>query len=597
MRTSDYIARHLRDLGVDTVFMLSGGGMMHLIDALGRTECLRAVCNHHEQASSIAADAYARLTGKLGVCYATSGPGATNILTGVVGAWQDNSPVLYVTGQSKTTQTIQGSGIAGLRQFGTFEVDIVPIVKSVTKYAVMVTDPQTIRFHLEKAIHLATTGRCGPVLLDMPLDIQGAPVDPDQLEGFRPESDSAVRPDAADVARAASALRDARRPLIMSGAGVRAAGAVAAFRRFVERLNVPVVTTQFGKDALYYDHPLFVGHSGPKGDRAGNFAVQTADVILSLGCSLHSQTTGWENELFAPDALKIQVDLDEAVLRREKVNVGLKIRSGVVEFLEAFEPLADGAPGCGAWRERCLSWKKRFAVHLEPHERSTEGVNTYDFVEALSRTLKGDECVVTDAGSGFYVLGQAFRVKSGQRFISSGSMGAMGFALPAANGAAAAPGAGTTVCVTGDGSLMMNVHDLAVTRHYNLDVKLFILNNDGYMSIRNTQREFFGGLMVGTDPASGVYVPELESVVKSYGLPFLRCDRPADVEDTIARAMAVNGPVAVEIKALRDHRLIPAVTSVRLPDGRMQSKPLHDMFPYLPEGEVEAEIRAARLGK
>jgi acetolactate synthase-1/2/3 large subunit len=392
----------------------------------------------------------------------------------------------------------------------------------------------------------------------------------------------------------AAALQKARRPLILSGAGVRAAGAVAAFRRVVEHLNVPVVTSQLGKDALYYDHPLFVGHPGPRGDRAGNFAVQTADVIVSIGCSLHSQTTGWENDLFATEALKIQVDLDEALLEREKVNVGLKVRAGVAEFLAALDPLVGGAVGSAAWRERCLGWKTRFAVRLEPHDRSAEGVNYYDFVEALSRALKGDEFVVTDAGTAFYAMGQGFRLKAGQRFISSGSLGAMGFALPAANGAAVAPATGTTVCVTGDGSLMTNIHDLAVTRRHNLDVKLFVLNNDGYMCIRNTQREYFGGLLVGTDPASGVFIPDLEALVKPYGLPFLRCRRPEDLESTLARAMATDGPVVVEVNALRDHRAIPAVTSVRLPDGRMQSRPLHDMFPYLPEGEVEAEIRAAR---
>ena len=595
MRTSDYIAQHLRELGIDTVFMVSGGGMMHLIDAVGRTECLRVVCNHHEQASAIAADGYARRTGRFGVCYATSGPGATNILTGLVGAWQDNSPVLFITGQSKTTQTIQGSGISSLRQYGTFEVDIVPIVKSVTKYAVMVTDPKSIRYHLEKAIHLATSGRPGPVLLDLPLDVQGAPINPEDLSGFQPENACAVCPDHTEMAKVAATMRSAKRPLILSGAGVRAAGAVAAFRRIIDRLNVPVVTSQLGKDALYYDHPLFVGHSGPKGDRAGNFAVQTADVILSIGCSLHSQTTGWENDLFATGALKIQVDLDEALLLREKVNVGIKIKAGVTEFLEAIDPLIAGELGTSAWRQRCLGWKKRFAVHLEPHDRSAEGVNYYDFVEALSRALKGDEFVVTDAGAGFYVMGQGFRVKPGQRFISSGSLGAMGFALPAANGAAAAPLPGTTICVTGDGALMTNVHDLAVTNRNKLNVKLFILNNDGYMSIRNTQREFFGGLLVGTDFASGVFIPQMEALVKSYQLPFLRCNSTEGLQDVISRAMVMDGPVVVEIKALRDQRIIPSVSSVRLANGRMQSKPLHDMFPYLPEGEVEAEIRSARI--
>ena len=424
IRTADYIAQRLKEWGVYNVYMLSGGGMMHLVDSVGRAENLRAICNHHEQCSAISADAEARFSGRIGVCYATSGPGATNLLTGLVGAWQDNSPVLFMTGQSKFSQTIQGSGIEGLRQFGTFEVDIVPIVKSVTKYAVMVTDPKTIRYHLEKAFYLASTGRPGPVLLDLPLDIQGAIIDTDSLDGFIPER-SVIRPNSTDLISIIEILSNAKRPLILSGAGIRAAQAVDLFRRVVGNMRIPVVTTQLGKDALFYNHPLFVGHSGPKGDRAGNFAVQTADVILSLGCSLHSQTTGWENSLFAPHAFKIQVDIDEAVLAREQVNVDLKIKSDVAEFLRSIEPLVGDGFANDVWRGNCISWKSRLAVNLEQHDRSSEAVNYYDFAEVLSCALKGDECVVTDAGSAFYAMGQGFRIKENQRFISSGSLGAM----------------------------------------------------------------------------------------------------------------------------------------------------------------------------
>lgn len=592
IRVADYIAKRLREWEVDTVFILSGGGMMHLVDSVGRAEGMRAICNHHEQCSAIAADAQARFTGKVGVCYATSGPGATNILTGVVGAWQDSSPVLFLTGQSKSTQTIQGSGIPGLRQFGTFEVDIVPIIKPVTKYAVMVTDPNTIRFHLEKALYLATTGRPGPVLLDLPLDVQGALIELESLEGYSPDIEVS-RPVQVDLPKVVKLLQNARRPLILSGVGIRAAGAVDLFRRIVDRMNVPVVTSQLGKDGLYYDHSLFVGHSGPKGDRAGNFAVQTADVIMSLGCSLHSQTTGWENSLFAPDAVKIQVDIDEAVLAREQLNVAIKIKSDIGEFLSGIEPLVGEGFANDAWRNTCRSWKERYAVSREPHGRAGDAINYYDFAEELSRTLKGDECIVTDAGSAFYAMGQGFRVKREQRFISSGSLGAMGFALPAANGVATANGS-ATICVTGDGSLMTNVHDLAVTSHYKLNVKIFVMNNEGYLSIRNTQRDFFNGMFVGTDADSGVFIPELESQAKTYHLPFLRCDRPADLSMTISQALAIDGPVLVEINALRDQRMIPSVMSERLADGRMQSKPLHEMYPYLPQNDVDRELDNAR---
>lgn len=592
IRTADYIAQRLQEWGVDTVFMLSGGGMMHLVDSVGRAEGMRAICNHHEQCSAIAADAQARLLGRIGVCYATSGPGATNILTGLVGAWQDSSPVLFLTGQSKSTQTIQGSGIAGLRQFGTFEVDIVPIVKPVTKYAVMVTDPKTIRYHLEKAFHLATTGRPGPVLLDLPLDVQGALIEPESLEGYIPD-EITRHPGSNELIKVVDILRNAKRPLILSGVGIRAAGAVDLFRRLVNRMNIPVVTSQFGKDALFYDHPLFVGHSGPKGDRAGNFAVQTADVILSLGCSLHSQTTGWENSLFAPDALKIQVDIDEAVLEREQLNVAVKIKSDVTAFLLDIEPQIGKGFANDAWRTTCLSWKERFAVNREPHDRSGEAVNYYDFAEELSCALKGNECIVTDAGSAFYAMGQGFRLKENQRFISSGSLGAMGFALPAANGVATSSDS-PTICVTGDGSLMTNIHDLAVTSHYKLNVKLFVLNNDGYLSIRNTQRDFFNGMFVGTGPDSGVFIPSMESQAMTYRIPFLRCERAADLKSVIGQALAMEGPVFVEINALRDQRMIPSVMSEKLPDGRMQSKPLHEMYPYLPQDEVDAELDRAK---
>ncbi|MEI6645142.1 MAG: thiamine pyrophosphate-binding protein [bacterium] len=594
IRTADYIAQRIRAWGVDTVFMLSGGGMMHLVDSVGRADGLRVICNHHEQCSAIAADARARLLGCISVCYATSGPGATNILTGLVGAWQDSSPVLFLTGQSKLTQTIQGSSIAGLRQFGTFEVDIVPIVKSVTKYVVMVTDPKTIRYHLEKAFHFATTGRPGPVLLDLPLDVQGALVEMDDMRAYIPdETENKETPCSQELlVKVVDILRRAKRPLILSGVGVRAAGAVDVFRRLIDHMNIPVITSQLGKDALYYDHPLFVGHSGPKGDRAGNFAVQTADVILSLGCSLHAQTTGWENSLFAPDAIKIQVDIDEAVLAREQVNVAIKVKCDVKNFLLGIEPLIESGLGSDVWRSHCLSWKKRFAVSREPHVRSSNFINYYDFVEELSCVLTGNECVVADAGSSFYVMGQGFRVKQNQRFISSGSLGAMGFALPAANGIASASKS-ATICVTGDGSLMTNIHELAVTKHQNLNVKLFVMNNDGYLSIRNTQRDFFNGLLVGSDTSSGVFIPELESQAKTYHLPFLRCDSPSNMKSVINHALSIDGPVLVEVKVLRDQNLIPSVMSERLPDGRMRSKPLHEMFPYLPQDQVEVELDKA----
>ncbi|WP_225087409.1 thiamine pyrophosphate-binding protein [Pectobacterium colocasium] len=593
MRVADFIVQHLRNIGVDTVFLLNGGGMMHMVDALARCEGIRYVCSHHEQASAIAADAYARLSGKLGVCYATAGPGATNILTGVVGAWQDSSPALFITGQSKSTQTIALSGIKGLRQFGTFEVNTVPIMESVTKYSHMLTDASTIKYHLEKAIHEATSGRPGPVLLDIPLDIQGALIDPETLQGFVDEEPAAaLAPTENEIQQIITAVSGAKRPVILAGVGVRVANASEAFRKLIEEWQIPVVTTQLGKDAMYYEHPLFVGHSGPKGDRAGNFAVQTADVILSLGTSLHGQTTGWENKLFAPTATKIQIDLDDAVLEREQINVNLKVRAGVAEFIECIKPFIT-PHASEKWRACCHSWKTRYPVHAEPHQHEEDGANFYDFAEILSQLLPDNACVVSDAGSAFYVAGQAIRLKDGQRFISSGSLGAMGYALPAANGCSLFDRNRPIVCVTGDGSLMTNVHELATMRMEQRNVKLFVINNSGYVSMRNTHREFFQGLIVGADYESGVFIPAMESLAKSYELPYLCCKTDEEIRHTIREALEMDGPVLVEVITMKNQRIIPTVASKRLPDGRMVSTPIHEMQPALPDDVIAKEMSAA----
>ena len=588
IRVADYIASRLTEFGVKHVFLLSGGMMMHLTDALGVEGGLSYVCGHHEQASAMAADGYARKSGGVGVCYATSGPGATNILTGLVGAWQDSTPMLFLTGQVKSNQTIQASGIADLRQFGTFEVDIVPIVKSVTKYAQLILDPLTIRFHLEKALHLASTGRPGPVLLDLPLDVQGALIDLDQLEGYTPEPLQSEN-HASSIQTVVTLLTASKRPLILAGYGVRCANAVHQLQQLAEKLGIPVATTQLGKDVMFYDHPLFVGHPGPKGDRAGNFAVQTADLILSLGCSLHSQTTGWENDIFAPDAIKIQVDLDPAVLAREQVHVSHKIKVDCLTFINTM--LVQTVPPFNgeSWRDCCKSWKIRYPVYLEPHERNESEINYYHFVESLSKSLPPNAGVVADAGSAFYVMGQALRLKNGQRFVSSGSMGAMGFALPTSNGMAVADATSITVCVTGDGSLMTNVHELSTMYKYNLNVKLFVINNDGYVSMRNTQREFFGGHYVGADGASGVYIPSMESLAKAYKLPFARCTA-ADLDNVIKNVLSMDGPVMCEVIAMRDQKIIPSVASVKLVDGRMQSCQIHNMSPLLPSEIIEIEL-------
>ena len=587
VRVADYIAGHLESIGVRAAFLLSGGMMMHLMDALSRRPGIRYFCTHHEQAAAMAADAYARHTGTLGVCLATSGPGATNLVTGITGAWQDSSPVLFLTGQSKLAETIQGSGIAGLRQFGVFEVNIVPIVQSITKYAVFLRDPATVRYHLERAIYLATTGRPGPVLLDIPLDVQGALIDPEKLTGFMPEEDLAS-PDYAAIASVARQLESAERPLILAGQGIRISGAAGIFRDLIHKLNIPVVTTQMAKDLLPYADSLFVGHPGHKGDRAGNFAVQTADFILSIGASLHIQTTGYNLGQFAPLAKKVMVELDPAIRARENCGFSQKIAMDAKVFLEELDREEIQPRSNTAWRERCLDWKQSFAVRKEPHDQCESGgpANLYDVIDSLSGALSGTETLVIDAGQPYFVFPQAFRMRAGQRYLVSGSLGAMGVALPFSIGAAIADPSRPVICVSGDGSFHMNVQELQTIRHYQLNIKFIVIDNDGYASIRATQRNFFDSQFVGSSQESGVTLPPLQKIADAYGIRFIDCPERRSVHQAIDYTLATPGPAICAVRSIRDQSIIPNVPSVRLADGRMCSGALHQMAPALPAAEL-----------
>jgi acetolactate synthase-1/2/3 large subunit len=582
MRVADFVAQFLDKSGVGHVFMLAGGGMMHLVDAAGRRKNLKCVSNHHEQASALSAESYAKIKGTLGVCYATSGPGATNTVTGIVECWQDSAPVLFVTGQSKLSQTIRGSKLFGLRQFGTFEVDIIPIVQSITKYAVFLDDPNTIRYHLEKACHLALTGRPGPVLIDIPVDVQGSIIETAALEKFTLPQNSESVPNVEVIDKIIHRIKNAKRPLILAGHGIRSANCVQEFRSMVKSINVPVATTPLATDLLAYDNPLYVGHPGMKGDRAGNLAVQCADVILSLGCSLHVLTTGYQLDKFAPQAYKIQVEMDPDILRRENVGVTEKVPCGIHPFLKGIMEQWKNTKGSISvkWEQRCRLWKQELSVFNEPHQHRGGKINYYDLIRVLNDLTVGDETIVTDAGSAFYVVGQAFHTKKNQRVISSGSLGAMGHALPFAIGTGFARPGKKTICVTGDGSFQTNIQELATLKHHNLNVALFVVNNNGYISIRNTQKNFFNSFFVGTGPTDGISFPDLKKISLAYGIRYLKVEKPGELKKTITEALRFKGPVLCEVLTSQDQEIIPTVSSIKRKDGSMESKPLHDMFPF-----------------
>ena len=584
MRVADYMAHKVVEAGADCFFVLTGGMAMHLNDAFGRVPELRYYCNHHEQACAMAADAYARQTGKLGVAMATSGPGATNLLTGLVGAYQDSVPVIFFTGQCKRVETVRGRNIAGLRQCGFLEVDIVPIAESVTKYAAFVESPERARYHIEKAIHLARTGRPGPVLLDVPLDVQAAPF-PEDSEGYAPEEDAVVACEPASVEDIFERLAKAKRPLILAGHGIRVADEVSTFREFVHRLQVPVATSFMAKDLMPYDDPLFVGHPGPRGVRGANFAVQAADLILIMGCSLHIQTVGYEGELFAPNAHKIQIEIDPCLHERERVGVHTKYTWDIKDYLPRFLDQAASYPGSTPkkWIAACQSWKEKYGIRQEPHDFGSEDdpTNLYEFVDVLSDLLDGTETILTDAGQPHPILGQAFRTKGSQRYINPGSLAEMGYALPASFGPAAADPSLNVIAVTGDGSLQTNIQELQTLVHYGWNVKLFVINNGGYGSIRRTQETFFKGFMMGSTPETGVTMPDTEAICKAYGLPFVRCDNRSQLRRVLQQVLAQKGPVLCEVMAQYNQRILPGVPSYLLPDGSMRSKALEQMSPEI----------------
>lgn len=596
IRVSDYIASFLEEKGVDCAFMLSGGGMMHLQDALSRRTKLRYVCNHHEQACTYAAEAYGRQRESIGVCYVTSGPGAANTVTGIISAYQDSSPLIIIAGQAKVADTIRGTKQQGLRQLGTFEVDMLPIVQSITKYAVFLGDPEMVRFHLEKAYHLATTGRPGPVYFEVPVDVQGASIDPAALRPWDEERPVVPVAGEAEAAGVLEILLAAKRPLIFAGHGVRCAREVNGFLQLVERLGIPVITTQMAGDLIPYDHPLYVGHLGVKGDRAGNFSIQTADAVLILGSSVRAQTTGYELADFAPTARKIHVDPESPVLESTRVGIQTGIKSCVGAFIRTCNEVVrdralhfEGAE----WLARTRHWKNTYRVASEAHRREDGGLNYYDVIEELSEACQGEETIIADAGCAFFITGQAFRSRRGQRLIFSGALAQMGYTLPAVTGACfGAPGR-TIVGVTGDGSLQTNIHELGVIAHHRLNAKILIINNHGYSCISNTQRNYFGGHYSGTTAESGLGFPSLPGICAAYGLPHLATAKRNELKGLLRQFLAHDGPVLCEVFAGVEQEFVPCVTSVRLDNGKMQSKPLHEMYPLLSPARLAEEMRAA----
>lgn len=590
MRVTDYIADYISNENVSEVFMVVGGGMMFLSDGIACHPRLNAVCTHHEQAAAMAAVSYAKYNQNLGVCYVTTGCGATNAITGLLNGFQDNIPTLFISGQSKRKETVRNSGLK-LRQFGVQEVDIISVIETLTKYAVMINEPEMIAYHLDKAVYLARNGRPGPVWLDVPLDVQGAQIEPDSLKRFTPDKSdlTSIVPHDTDIQSVHDMLKNAKRPVVVAGQGIRLGKAISEFKKFVEKFQIPVVTSKLGIDILPYNHSLFIGRIGNKGDRPGNFTVQNSDLVISIGCRLSVSSTGHEYNQFAREATIVVVDIDPIEHRKNTVRIDKFIHADTKQFLKKInkEEIINTDL---SWMKKCDHWKQKYPVYLPEYAESREGINLYHFVNSLSKVLRHGDVVVSDAGSSFYVTTQGILLKEGQRLVTTGGQAEMGYSVPAAIGVAYAKNKGDVIAITGDGSFQMNIQEIQTIVHNNLPIKIFVWNNDGYLSIRATQRKFFEGRFIGTDDKCGLSFPDLKEIAKAYKIKYCKIDKSEGLSEVIRQQLEQPGPVLCEVMCIRNQQIIPVVSSLCKDDGTMVSKPLEDMYPFLGRKEFLEEM-------
>ena len=584
IKVSDYIARRLHELGCRHVFMVTGGAAMHLNDSFARASSpYQVVFCHHEQACAIAAEGLYRAAGKIGVVNVTAGPGGLNTLTGVMGQWTDSIPASYVSGQVKHSTTLDCCREIPLRQLGDQEVDIISVVSPLTKYAVSVEDPGAVRYELEKAFHLATVGRMGPVWLDIPMDVQGAMVDETTLRAFLPPVEV---PNPCDVSAVVELLRASRRPVVVAGHGIRLARQIETLQSVLRMLRIPALATFGGFDLVANDHPCYAGRIGTLGTRGGNFSLQNADLVLLLGTrnNVRQVSYNWEN--FAHRATTIAVDVDSAELQKPTFRPTHAVHSDLADFLPRLQAALASERTLGDYSD-WLRWAKertaRYPAVRPEHRVVAERIQPYPFFEQFTRQLPDDAVVVAGNGTACVVLFQAGVVRAGQRYFWNSGCASMGYDLPAAVGAAL--GVKRDVwCLAGDGSLQMNLQELATLSHNRLPVKLLVLNNGGYVSIRQTQTNFFGA-HYGCGNTSGLSFPDLERLAAAYDLPYLCSSRLEEVEAHQRRAAAIAGPVVWEVRLNLDYSFEPKLSSMRLPDGRMVSKPLEEMAPFLERDE------------
>lgn len=591
IRVADYIAKFLAEHNdtAKTVFLVSGGGNMHIIDGIGKNPTLKYVCNHHEQACAIAAEGFARVSNKIGIAIVTTGPGGTNTITGVMGAWTDSIPMLIISGQVKFVTTIASQPELTLRQIGDQEINIVDVVKPITKYAVMVTDKNDIRRHLEEAVYLAKHGRPGPVWIDVPLDIQGAMVEEDELVAFiqpvEPIYDCKIN-------AVIVALKTAKRPVIIAGNGITLADGIEVFRKLATKLNIPVIGTFARYDIVKDDDPFYFGRSGSLGHRAGNFVVQNSDLIITIGARLNIRVVSYNWEFFAREAKKIVLDIDPNELKKHTLEIDIPIEADAkvfcFELLNAITTVE--LPSYAEWVERCSQYRHDFPTITSERQAVTHEVDSYNFYDIFSSVSRDDDIFVFGNGTACVASYQSLRLRKNQKVVVNSGCASMGYDLPAAIGACYANEKHDVICVTGDGSLQMNIQEFQTIIHNQLPIKLFVLNNDGYISIRNTQGGFFKGHYVGSTHESGVSCPDTIKIAQAYGFTTYKIENQENLAHEISKVLAMQGPVVCEVMLSPTEKMEPKLSSEVKPDGRIVSKPLEDMFPFLDRETFKANM-------
>lgn len=596
MLVADYIFEHLAARGVKDVFTVTGGGIMYLVDALGRNPDIKYWCNFHEQACAISAEGYSRVTGGLGVCLVTTGPGSTNALSAIAGAWVDSVPVLVISGQVRTKLIADYSKH---RQIGPQEVNIIPMVEPVVKYATTLTADDDIALELERAIRIATSGRPGPVWLNIPLDVQSVEMDTTRGHEFLFASDGEDEPasgDTAGIRKVVQMLRESSRPLIVTGNAIHLAGAESEFKRFVEHLGCPVICQMGGMDLLPEDHPLYMGRFGPTGQRRANFTLQNADLLLCVGAGMSVSAVGWDTENFAPDAKRVMINIDPQELAKPYFPVDLGVVADVKWFMSrlmADHPDLELAVDPD-WLQAISEWKRDYPLLTDDYWEDKEHANSYVLAHRISELMQPGEVILTGNASDAVSVHHSFVVKPDQRIITNYGFGAMGWDLPAVVGACVAQGGKRTVLVTGDGSIALNIQELLTLGRHRLNVKVFIINNGGYESIRATQNTFFDGRFVGCHEESGVYNPDFKPLAAAYGLEYRYFRTNEDIDRGLAEIMDTDGPFLVEVNVSFEQEKCPKITSRRQEDGSFVSCSLDDQYPFLPAEEREAIMKRFR---